>query len=108
MALGFMDSVTYAMDDWGHPGLPMENMPVPCHPTFGIATDLAPDAHSFLPQGPSAGNDSWVDSRPAAQDISPHPHNLQVNTKARSLQSCRARPLCHLTRTFRPIMKMSL
>ena len=59
-----MFSVTYyAMDgvisDWGRPSLPMENMPVSCHPAFGmIATNPTSDCahHSFLPQCPSAAN----------------------------------------------------
>ena len=84
--MSFMFSVTsYAMDgvtvDWWHPSLPMEDTPVSCQSTK--------DAHPFLPQGPSAVDDSWIDRCSGLiNDIPQHTHNIQVNTEAGPLRSC--------------------
>jgi hypothetical protein len=108
-----MSSVTCSTDDvifnWERPNLPIEDMAVSCHPTFDIAINPT-STHSFLPRGPPAVDDSWVDHSTRPLDISPplHTHNLQVNTEARSLRSSCARSLCYLIRTFRPILLVSL
>ena len=75
------------------------------YPTLDIATNLTSDPHSLPPQGPPAVDDSGVDHLPGPPNLPPHTHNLRPNTEARSLRSCRTRPLCHLTQTFRPILK---
>jgi hypothetical protein len=68
-----------AIFGWG--SLPIENMPVFDHLTFGIATNPTSDAHSFHPQGPSPVDDSWFDRRSGPLDIIPaRTHNLLVNT----------------------------
>jgi len=70
-----MDSAIFG---WG--SLPIENMPVSDHLTFGIATNPTSDAHSFHPQGPSAVDDSWADRRPESLDIIPaRTHNRLVD-----------------------------
>jgi len=63
---------------WGRLGYSTEDMALPYHRTFRIATDPTSDTHSFLPQVHSAVDSYWVDQRPGPLDIASHTHDLRV------------------------------
>jgi len=79
-----ISKTSYAMDKdsgifgWGRLGYSTEDMALPYHRTFRIATDPTSDTHSFLPQVHSAVDSYWVDQRPGPLDIASHTHDLRV------------------------------